>query len=180
MRQAEPNAAHLALARLEQIGRLRAVITQNIDVLHRRAGSRNVFELHGSLHSATCVMCFTSYPTDSLLKPFLEDGGLPQCPGCGGLLKPDVTLMGEQLPAAALRAARRAVRECDVLLVAGSSLEVMPAAGLPLEALNYGAHLIIVNLEPTFVDPRAAVCISADVIDVLPRLAEALATEAPA
>lgn len=178
MRQAEPNAAHDALAELEAMGRLKAVITQNIDLLHTRAGSRTVLELHGSLASATCVQCFAVWPAQPQLHAFVDDGVLPRCPNCAGLLKPNVTLIGEQLPAAALQAARRAAQQCEVMLVAGTSLEVLPAAGLPVEALNCGAQLIIINLQPTYVDERAAVVIHADVAEVLPPIVAAV-REAP-
>jgi NAD-dependent deacetylase len=176
--RAQPNAAHAALAELEGRRQLSAVITQNIDGLHTRAGTRTVHEVHGTLGTATCVRCFVSSPAAEPLARFIDEGILPRCPGCGGLLKPDVTLMGEQLPARVLQAARRAARACDLMIVVGSSLEVMPAAALPLEALNYGARLIMINLLPTFVDDRAAVLIHADAADVLPRIARAAAVSA--
>ncbi len=175
MRAAQPNAAHRALAALEGAGRLHAVITQNIDELHRRAGSQNVVEIHGSLQTATCIRCHTSHPAGPAFDRFIDDGCLPHCPECGALLKPDVILMGEQLRASTLEAARRAARRADVMLVAGSSLEVMPAAGLPVEALEYGARLIVVNYQPTYVDERASALIHGDVAEVLPRIAAAVA-----
>ncbi len=173
IRNAQPGAAHQALAQLEACGRLQTLITQNIDGLHRRAGSRSVLEVHGSLSTATCVRCLRAWPGAAVLDDFGADGRLPACPSCGGLLKPDVTLMGEELPAAALRGAREAARGCDLMLVAGSSLEVMPVGSLPLEALNHGARLIIVNQEPTYLDGRASVVIHADVNQVLPRFVRA-------
>jgi NAD-dependent deacetylase len=173
LRQARPNAGHNALAALEAAGRLQAVITQNIDGLHHRAGSQRVLALHGGLESATCVRCFARWPGKPVLEAFIETGALPYCTGCGGLLKPDVTLMGEELPVAVLHAAQQAARECDVMLVAGCSLEVMPAAGLPLEALRHGAQLILVNFRPTYIDERATVLIEGDVAEVLPQIAQA-------
>jgi NAD-dependent deacetylase len=175
MRRAQPNAAHRALAALEARGKLHAVITQNIDELHRRAGSQHVLEVHGSLHTATCVRCWKVWPGAALVDQFVADGEMPTCPSCGGLVKPDVTLMGEQLPLAVMRAAQQAARDCDLMLVAGSSLEVMPAGGLPVEALNHGARLVIVNQQPTYVDERADVVIHADVVQALPALAAAIA-----
>ena len=175
MRRAEPNAAHRALATLEKLGKLHKVITQNIDELHRRAGSQNVLEVHGSLHTATCVRCWRVWPGGALVDRFVADGQLPTCPSCGGLVKPDVTLMGEQLPQAVLREAEQAARACDLMLVAGSALEVMPAAGLPVKALNHGARLVIINQAPTYVDERADVVIRADVMQALPALADAIA-----
>ena len=175
MRRAEPNAAHRALATLEAQGRLHTVITQNIDELHRRAGSHNLLEVYGSLHTATCVRCWRVWPGAALVDRFVADGQLPTCPSCGGLVKPDITLMGEQLPLAVLRAAQQAARACDLILVAGSSLEVMPAAGLPVEAVNHGARLVVVNQQPTYMDERADVVIHANVVQVLPALAAAIA-----
>jgi NAD-dependent deacetylase len=174
MRGAEPNAAHRALASLETQGRLHTVITQNIDELHRRAGSQRVLEIHGSLGTATCVRCLRAWPAAELLDRFVADGLLPRCPACAGLLKPDVTLMGEELLASVWRDARQAARRCDLMIVAGSSLEVMPAGGLPVEAVNSGAQLIIINQEPTYVDERADVVIHADVNQVLPRMLDAI------
>jgi NAD-dependent deacetylase len=173
VRRAEPNPAHVALAQLEAAGRLQWVLTQNIDGLHRKAGSRNVMALHGGLETVTCVRCYGRWPGEPVIDAFIDTGALPACPRCGGLLKPDVTLMGEQLPLGVLAAAQKVVRECDVLLVAGCSLEVMPAAGLPAEALSQGARLILVNYLPTYVDQEATVLIEGDVAEVLPLIAEA-------
>jgi len=173
MQRAKPNPAHRALAALEMAGRLQAVITQNIDELHQRAGSVNVLELHGSLRDATCGQCHRVSPGLPMLAKFIEDGTVPHCAACGGVLKPNVILMGEQLPEAVLREARTASRRCDVMLIAGSSLEVMPSAGLPMEAVTRGAKLIIVNHEPTYLDERADVLIHADVAEALPQMATA-------
>ena len=174
MQAAEPNDAHRALAALEAQGTLHTVITQNIDELHRRAGSQRLLELHGSLSTATCLRCYANCLAAEPMLLFIETGALPRCVACGGLLKPNVTLMGEELPAKVLRAAKQAVRECDALLVAGTSLEVMPAASLPVEALNAGAKVIMVNREQTILDERAAVVLRGDVAELLPRLAAAV------
>jgi NAD-dependent deacetylase len=174
MQQAEPNDAHRALAALETQGILHTLITQNIDGLHCRAGSRHVLEIHGSLRTATCIRCHANWPAGAALLGFINSGALPACPGCGGLMKPDVVLMGEELPVGVLRSARRAAEACDVMLVAGTALEVMPASELPLTALSAGAQVIMVNKEPTFVDDRAAVVLRGDVAEVLPRLAAAV------
>jgi NAD-dependent deacetylase len=170
---ARPNPAHRALADLEAAGRIKVVITQNIDELHTRAGSRRVLEIHGSLREATCGQCHRVWPGAPMLEKFIADGAVPRCPDCGGVLKPNVILMGEQLPAALLREAQAAARRCDVMLVAGSSLEVMPSAGLPLEAITRGARLVLVNREPTYLDDRADVLIHADVAQALPQMAAA-------
>ncbi len=174
--EAKPNPAHYALARLEARGKLRSIITQNIDMLHTRAGSQTVYELHGHLREMTCIHCFTTYPAQERITQFLQDGELPRCERCGHVLKPDVILFGEQLPAHTLAAARREARRCDVMLVAGSSLEVYPAAELPAMAQHFGAALILVNLTPTAIDSQAEVVIHADVAEVIPQLVEALET----
>lgn len=169
---AQPNAAHRALAELESAGRLRLVLTQNIDTLHTRAGSRNVVELHGTLRTLTCVSCYRREPSAPYLEAFVARGELPRCPDCGGLLKPDVILFGEQLPQRAWQEAERAARTCDLMLVAGSSLEVLPVARLPLQALDRGAHLIIVNQAETYLNVRADVVLRQDVAAVIPAIVE--------
>lgn len=167
---AEPNAAHRALAKMEKQGPLRAVITQNIDMLHSRAGSETVIEIHGHLRELTCLDCFEIVPSDAILRAFLENGEAPRCP-CGGVYKPNVILFGEQLPVRALTHSKREARACDLMLVAGSSLEVAPAGDLPILAHESGARIIIVNLEPTYADEIADVVIHDDVVRILPELA---------
>lgn len=169
--EAEPNVAHRALADLEAAGRLKAVITQNIDGLHQAAGSRRVFELHGHARTATCLDCGCTVETDPLIEEFLR-GKVPCCRECGGLVKPNVVLFGEMLPASVFFAAQMECEQCDLLLVAGSSLLVTPASELPLVALEAGAELIIVNLEPTPLDAQASVVIRHDVVCALPAIAE--------
>ncbi len=168
---AQPNAAHLALADMEKYGPLKAIITQNIDVLHTKAGSQTVFEVHGHMREATCMHCLQTYHTESVLDAYLQNGIIPRCPQCGGVLKPNVILFGEILPVLILNRAKRLLRECDVLIVAGSSLEVAPASDLPLLAKFAGARLIIVNYAETHLDDLADVVIHANVTEVLPRLA---------
>lgn len=170
--EAQPNQAHLALASLEAHGHVHAVVTQNIDALHNRAGSRVVYEVHGHLREATCVCCFQRFDTQELVKDYLETGRIPHCPDCGGLLKPNIVLFGEQLPAQIVRAAVETIERADLILVAGSSLEVTPAATFPIPALNRGAKLIIINQEPTYLDERAHVLFYEDVAEILPSIAE--------
>jgi NAD-dependent deacetylase len=167
---AEPNPAHVALAQLEAFGPLEAVITQNIDMLHTQAGSETVLEIHGHMRELTCLRCYEIVPSVEILAKFLETGDTPHCE-CGGVLKPNVILFGEQLPVRTLNRAKKLVRECDLLLVAGSSLEVAPAGDLPLLAQETGSRLIIVNHQVTHAEPLADVVIHADVVDVLPQLA---------
>ncbi|MEW6239467.1 MAG: NAD-dependent deacylase [Chloroflexota bacterium] len=169
---AKPNAAHLALAALENAGRVKTVITQNIDRLHQKAGSQHVVEMHGTLGTLSCTRCYTQVDSQDYLAPFIDSGEIPHCPKCGSTLKPDVILFGEQLPQKAWFEAQREARRCDLMLVAGSSLEVLPVAGLPMQALDRGAHLVIINNTPTYLNVRADVAILDDVAEALPAIAE--------
>jgi NAD-dependent deacetylase len=169
---AQPNPAHLALAKMEAAGFVRMVVTQNIDILHQKAGSQCVVETHGTLATLSCTQCFHQTKSDDYLQPFIDSGAIPRCPKCGCVMKPDVILFGEQLPQKAWMEAQREARQCDLMLVAGSSLEVLPVAGLPMQALDRGAHLIVVNNSPTYVNVRADLVIMDDVAQVLPALAQ--------
>jgi NAD-dependent deacetylase len=169
---ANANAAHKALAQLEEAGHMQTIITQNIDALHQKAGSTCVVETHGTMRTLTCTSCYKSFEAEPHLKSFIDDGKIPFCSHCKGILKPDVILFGEQLPHSAWIQAQRAARQCDLMLVAGSSLEVLPVAGLPMQALDRGAHLIVVNNTPTYVNVRADVVILDDVASVLPEIAK--------
>jgi len=166
---AEPNAAHEALAELEHRGLVAAVVTQNIDLLHERAGSREVVEVHGSIRSAVCTRCGANEPLATVLA-ILEDGGTPSCPSCGAVLKPGVVLFGELLPVAAIERATALARGAGLVLVVGSSLEVWPVAGLPLEARSYA----IVNRGPTALDDGAALVVDAGAGETLSALVEVL------
>ncbi|MDT7884190.1 MAG: NAD-dependent deacylase [Thermoflexus sp.] len=174
IREARPNPAHYALARLEAAGILKALITQNIDELHQKAGSRRVIEVHGHLREATCIRCYRKVPAAPYLDAFLENGTIPRCEVCGGVLKPNVILFGEQLPAQAFLAAQQEARRADVFLVAGSSLEVAPAGDLPILAKEHGARLILINLSPTAADRYADLQIRGDVAKILPLLVDAV------
>ena len=176
MFNAQPNPAHGALAHLENMGLLKAVITQNVDNLHQEAGSTMVYELHGHLREATCTRCHKIVSARSLIERFIADAQVPRCK-CGGVMKPNVVLFGEQLPVDALMAAQREVEACDLMLVAGSYLEVVPASGIPLLAKRRGARIIIVNYQPTSLDPFADVVIHEDVAIVLPKIVELVSTQ---
>jgi NAD-dependent deacetylase len=167
--EARPNPAHYALAALEREGKLKAVITQNIDNLHYKAGSQTVYELHGHLREVTCTKCYAVQDSATAFAKFIADGQVPRH-HCGGVLKPTVILFGEQLPIREFVLAQEATKEADLMLVAGSSLEVAPASELPDLALENKVKLIIVNYQPTCLDSRADVVIRADVAEVLPRL----------
>ncbi len=165
----KPNPAHYALAALEEAGVLKAVITQNIDGLHQAAGSRRVIEIHGSTVHAVCLDCGYRIPLSEAVEE-ARRRGVPRCPRCGGLLKPDVTFFGEPLPEKALREALDLAWNSDVMLVAGSSLVVLPANQLPQITKMRGGRLIIVNMGETMLDHLADVKIDGPVEKVLPDL----------
>jgi NAD-dependent deacetylase len=172
--QAKPNRAHRALARMEEADRLRAIITQNIDSLHQNAGSRCVLELHGHTRSATCLACGKQEAAGPLLVATLNGRPPPDCAACGGLVKPDVILFGEPLPYDAVARSQAEALQCDVMLVVGTSLEVMPAADLPPLARRRGAKLILINFSPTPLDSVMDVIVRLDVEDALDRIARGL------
>jgi NAD-dependent deacetylase len=167
---AEPNIAHYALAELEAIGIIHAVITQNADMLHQRSGSRNVIEVHGTLSEATCISCYIVAPFGPMLEKFLEDGRTPYCQHCGGVMKPNVILTGEQLPVQAVLAAKQAMRSADVVLVTGTSLAGGTATALMDAVYLHGSKLIIVNQSPTIMDAYAEEVIHMDVVMALPAI----------
>jgi len=145
---AQPNPAHLALARLEEIGKLKAVITQNIDGLHQKAGSSTVYELHGSVHRNYCTKCGKFYGLDHIL----STTGIPHC-SCGGIIKPDVVLYEEPLDDSIVRKAINHIKKADLLIIGGTSLSVYPAAGF----IQYfrGSELVLINRDPTSADHKA-------------------------
>ena len=156
----KPNKAHIKLAEMEKAGRLSAVVTQNIDGLHQAAGSKNVFELHGSVHRNYCMDCGKFYTSD-----FIKNSeGVPRCE-CGGVIKPDVVLYEEGLDNATVTGALREISSADTLIVAGTSLSVYPAAGF----LDYfrGKNLVLINRDPTPADSRASLLIRGKVGEVL-------------
>ncbi len=160
-KEAKPNAGHLALAKLEESGRLKAVVTQNIDGLHQLAGSKNVYELHGSVHRNYCTKCRTFYDLDYIV----NTKGTPRCDKCSSVVKPDVVLYEEALDNDVVSGAVNAIRKADVLVIGGTSLVVYPAAGL----IDYfrGRKLILINKSPTPYDSRADLVINASVGKVL-------------
>ena len=167
---ARPNPAHYALASLEGAGNLVAIVTQNTDGLHQDSGCRHVIELHGSSRTVRCLDCGTR-ESRAVVQARLAVQMPPKCKACGGIfLKPTVVLFGEPLPAAAVQEAFALARSADVMLVVGSSLVVHPAADIPLAAVRSGAHLIIVNAEPTPFDSLAEVVIHGRAGEVLPEI----------
>ena len=174
--EAEPNPAHRALAELERLGFVEAVVTQNIDLLHERAGSENVVEVHGSIRTATCPRCRERQPLERVLA-LLEEADAPACPACGEIVKPDVVFFGELLPPAAIERAYALAQRARLLLVVGSALEVYPVAALPQETLAAGGALAIVNRGRTGYDGRAALRVDGAAGEVLPAVVEALRGE---
>ena len=158
---AKPNGAHYALAQLERAGKLQAVITQNIDGLHQAAGSVNVYELHGSIHRNYCMKCHQFYDLDFMM----EQKGVPHCPVCGGMIKPDVVLYEESLDQETIEAAVLAISRADMLIIGGTSLAVYPAAGL----IRYyrGNKLTLINKSPTPYDKEADLVIAGPIGEIL-------------
>jgi len=161
--QAEPNAAHLKLAELEKAGKLVSVVTQNIDGLHQKAGSRRVHELHGSVHRNACMSCGNFYDLDFIL----QGEGIPKCT-CGGTVKPDVVLYEESLDDDTVMQAIEDIRSADMLIIGGTSLNVYPAAGL----LTYfrGDAVVVVNLQPTNMDKNATLVIDRPIGEVFSKI----------
>ena len=157
---AQPNAAHKKLAELEAAGRLRSVVTQNIDGLHQKAGSKRVWELHGSVHRNYCMRCHKPYAVEEIK----EGTGVPRC-SCGGTVKPDVVLYEEGLDSATIEGAVADIQAADLLIIGGTSLAVYPAAGL----INYyqGSRLVLINKSPTPYDSRASLAINLPIGQVL-------------
>jgi NAD-dependent deacetylase len=173
----EPNAAHHALVELERRGALQAVVTQNIDVLHRKAGTRDLIEVHGTIETSSCLSCGARHPlAEARARLERDPDGVPRC-DCGRPLKPDVVLFGEMLPEAALDRAFALAAEADVLLCVGTSLEVHPIAELPAITHAAGGAVAVVTQGPTPWDARAAVRLDGDVVTELQALVRALVGE---
>jgi NAD-dependent deacetylase len=169
-----PNRAHHVLAGLERRGLIRAVITQNIDRLHRAAGTENLLEIHGSIEHSVCMQCGGRTGIERVVELLAGGPGAPECPACVYPLKPDVVLFGELLPAQAMAEAERLAGEADLMICVGSSLLVHPAAGLPQLTLQAGGSLAVVTESETPLDDRAAVKLGGDVVAELDALERAL------
>jgi NAD-dependent deacetylase len=169
-----PNPAHEAIAELERRGHVRGVITQNVDRLHRMAGSERVIEVHGSIEHSVCLECGGRVELERVIEIIREHPGAPECGACIQPLKPDVVLFGEMLPAAALAEAHALAEEADLMLCVGSSLEVFPVASLPGVTLEAGGRVAIVTAGPTAYDAEADLKLSGDVADELQAVVAAL------
>ncbi|MGE5253007.1 MAG: SIR2 family NAD-dependent protein deacylase [Planctomycetaceae bacterium] len=179
LKNAQPNAAHRAVAELEKMGKLDCVITQNIDNLHQRAGTspQKVIELHGTAVSVSCLACRKKYPREEIQSWLLRGVKVPRCDACGGILKPDTVSFGQSMPVQETEEAFHRARSCDLFIVIGSSLVVQPAASVPLEAKEGGAKLVIINREPTYHDSLADVVIHGSAGEVMSKVLKYLETD---
>ncbi len=168
--EAQPNAAHLALVQLEQAGKLDVILTQNVDLLHSRAGSRNVIELHGSLANFHCPRCGKTYPGDPHYQELIENGSIPHCTACQTILKPNIVLFGDPLSQTAWLSATQYAQECDLMLVIGSSLNVGPVNLLPHFAIELGVPFIILTRSETPLDEKATLTLHDDLAEILPTI----------
>ena len=171
--KAKPNPGHYAIAELEKMGIVKAVITQNIDELHQKAGSIIVYEVHGSVNRFSCLGCNASYTKEQVLRKLKKEKKTgPSCEYCGAPLKPSVVLFGEPLPRFEKFQSQALAQKADVMLIAGSSLSVLPICDLPLYTLREKGKLIIVNDQPTDMDDKAAVVIRHKTGTILPLIVE--------
>lgn len=157
----KPNGAHIALAKLEEMGKLKAIVTQNIDGLHQMAGAKNVFELHGSVNRNYCVKCYEFYDVNFIL----DTTGIPFCSNCGGIVKPDVVLYEEELDESTITGSINAISKADTLIIGGTSLVVYPASGL-IDCFN-GRNLVLINKSSTSADNKADLIINDSIDKVL-------------
>ncbi len=176
VRQAQPNPGHHALVDLETMGVLKYLITQNVDNLHRRAGSHHLAEIHGNSTLVRCLQCTSRYPLDTVSLEHLP----PTCPQCGGMLKIDTVSFGEPIPPDVLDVCFRETQRCDCMLVAGTSATVYPAAWFPMQVRERGGHLIEVNLYESELTPLCTLSLRGQTGAILPRLVQALKDRRPA
>ena len=176
LKNAEPNAAHKAVVDLEKMGKLDCVITQNVDNLHQRAGSspEKVIELHGTAVTVSCLTCRKKYSREEIQSWLLRGVRVPKCDGCGGILKPDTISFGQSMPPKETAEAFSRARNCNLLIVIGSSLVVQPAASIPLEAKESGAKLVIINRDPSYHDSHADVVIHHSAGEVMGKILDYL------
>jgi NAD-dependent deacetylase len=170
--KAKPHQGHKALTRLQKLGKLEGVMTQNIDGLHQRAGTENVIELHGTANEAKCMKCHEIYPITKFVNQVVQGESQPTCEKCGGLLKPNTIFFGEALESDVLRKADQMIGGCDLLIVLGSSLLVYPVAFYPQRVISAGEKLAIINLQTTDMDSQAEVVIHEKIGEVLPKIVD--------
>jgi len=175
--KAKPNKGHKSLTKLQKLGKLKGILTQNIDGLHHKAHTKNVVELHGTANEAICMRCKEIYPITTMINQVLKGFYSPSCEVCGGLLKPNAIFFGEPLHSETLMQADEMVSDCDLLIVLGSSLLVYPVAFYPRKVLSNGAKLAIINIQRTDMDSHAEVVIHEKIGEVLPRILELVQKE---
>ncbi len=168
--RARPNRGHKTLTKLQKLGKLKGVLTQNIDRLHHKAHTKNIVELHGNAYEAKCLSCGQIYEITVMVNQVMKGSPTPSCEKCSGLLKPNAIFFGEPLKAETLQAADEMITDCDLLLVLGSSLVVYPVALYPQKALSFGAKLAIINIQETDMDSAAEVVIHDEIGDVLTKV----------
>lgn len=174
--KSKPNKGHKTLTKLQKLGKLKGILTQNIDGLHKRAKSKGVIELHGTAHEAICMRCQKIFPITDMINQVLKGNNSPSCEICNGLLKPNAIFFGEPLHSKALMAAEEMIADCDLLLVLGSSLLVYPVAFYPRKILQNGGKLAIINIQNTDMDCHAEVVIHEKIGDVLPNVVDIVKT----
>ncbi|MFX1302613.1 MAG: NAD-dependent deacetylase [Promethearchaeota archaeon] len=168
--RARPNKGHKALTKLQKLGKLKGILTQNIDRLHHKAKTKNIVEFHGNAYEAKCMRCGQIYQISFMVNQVLGGNYSPSCRKCSGVLKPNAIFFGEPLESKTLEAADKMIVDCDLLLVLGSSLVVYPVAFYPQKALSNGAKLAIINIQETDMDTVAEVVIHEKIGDVLPKV----------
>jgi NAD-dependent deacetylase len=176
MKDAVPNRAHLAIAELEGTGKLLAIVTQNVDRLHHKAGNSpdKIIEIHGTTFSVSCLSCKKGYDRDEIEERLRSGVKVPYCDDCSGILKPDTISFGQAMPEDKMSQSLAHARNCDLCIVLGSSLVVYPAASIPIQAVETGAKLMIINRDETPLDPHAALIIHDSVARILGQIMEKL------
>lgn len=170
--RAKPNRGHKVITKLQKMGKLKGVITQNIDGLHQKAHTKNIVELHGTANESRCIRCHKVFPITTMINQVLQGNYSPSCEVCNGLLKPNAIFFGEPLLSETLICADKMIEDCDLMIVLGSSLLVYPAASYPDKALSLGAKLVIINIQETPIDRYADVVIHDKIGDVFPIIVE--------
>jgi NAD-dependent deacetylase len=170
--RAKPNKGHKAITKLQKMGKLKGIITQNIDGLHHKAHTKNIVELHGTANEARCIRCHKVFPITTMINQVLQGNYSPSCKICNGLLKPNAIFFGEPLLSETLINADKMIEDCDLMIVLGSSLLVYPAASYPDKVLSIGAKLVIINIQETHIDDYAEVVIHEKIGKVFPQIVD--------
>ncbi|TFF85699.1 MAG: NAD-dependent deacylase [Promethearchaeota archaeon] len=177
MFRAKPNKGHKAITKLQKMGKLKGVITQNIDGLHQKAHTKNIVELHGTANESKCIRCHKVFPITTMINQVLKGNYAPSCEECNGLLKPNAIFFGEPLQSKTLIDADKMIEDCDLMIVLGSSLLVYPAAHYPDKAQSIGAKIVVINIQETHIDDIAEVVIHDKIADVFPPIVDRVKSE---